>query len=274
MSAQLENGYTRIADEILEKLAKTKLNGTQFRILMVVWRATYGWNKKNHEISESFLAKATGIHKQQIKRELKSLIEKEILIVVKPPTFNQARVIEFNKRYQISSEVTKKIPVNENDTSTVSELVTSTGSELVTQNKDINKQYKNNIYTDIYDYYNSLNLVKHRKLTDSMKKAIKKALKDYTADELKELLQRHATICEITKGNQYPVRKRGLDVFFSQKTNNNAGSPLIYEEYLEGGAKYERYIINKYVDEKETINTNKVGNEALEKAKKFLESRG
>ena len=159
MSPQLEQGYTRIADAILEKVAKTKLNGTQFRILMIVWRSTYGWQKKEHELSEGFLSKATGIHKQQIKRELKKMIDDGILVIEKEATFTTGRVISFNKNYVNSIQVAKKIPVNKNDTPTGSELDTPTGSELDTQNKDINKQYKD---IDVFNHYLSLGLVKHR----------------------------------------------------------------------------------------------------------------
>jgi len=142
MGPQLENGYTKIADAILENIAKSKLNGTQFRILMIVWRSTYGWNKKSYALSESYLSEATGMHKQQIKRELKEMIERGILIEVKAPTFNTSREIQFNKHYVESLEVTKKIPVNKLDTTTGSELGTSTGSELDTQKRDIKKQIK------------------------------------------------------------------------------------------------------------------------------------
>lgn len=146
MGPQLENGYTKIADAILENMSKAKLNGTQFRILLIVWRSTYGWGKKSFALSESYLAEATGIHKQQIKRELKSMIDLGVLIETKAPTFNTPREIQFNKHYLNSLEVSKTIPVNEIDTSTGSELDTPTGSGLDTQNKHINKQSNKQIY--------------------------------------------------------------------------------------------------------------------------------
>ena len=139
MAAQLEDGFTKIANEVLENISKAKLNGTQFRILLTVWRCTYGWNKKQHEISESYLSNATGTHKQQIKRELKAMFELGILTEIHAPTFNTTRIIEFNKRYLISSEVSNKIPVSESDTPTGSENDTPTGSGLDTQKRKINK---------------------------------------------------------------------------------------------------------------------------------------
>jgi hypothetical protein len=41
----------------------------------VVWRYTYGFNRKQHELSQNFIAEATGLHKKQIQRELNNLIK-------------------------------------------------------------------------------------------------------------------------------------------------------------------------------------------------------
>lgn len=100
VGVQLEDGYTRIANEIMEQLSKTRLNGTQFRIVNAVLRYTYGFNRKQHELSESFLAEATECHKKQISRELKVLIERKIILVVKEATFTTGRIIAFNKYYE------------------------------------------------------------------------------------------------------------------------------------------------------------------------------
>lgn len=99
-SPQLENGYTRVANEILEAVAKLPINGTQFRILMAIWRYTYGFNRKEHELSQGFLAEATGLNERQIRRELKKLIDMKIIKVVKEATFTSARVLAFNKHYK------------------------------------------------------------------------------------------------------------------------------------------------------------------------------
>ncbi|KDE46310.1 hypothetical protein DI43_15355 [Geobacillus sp. CAMR12739] len=86
---QLEHGYTKIANEILERMALTKLSPTQFRLIFVIWRYTYGFNRKDHEMSLSFLAEATGVHKQRVKQELDKLIESNIIIVTEEGTFFQ-----------------------------------------------------------------------------------------------------------------------------------------------------------------------------------------
>jgi len=184
MSPQLEDGYTRIADTILEKVAQTKLNGTQFRILMIVWRSTYGWQKKEHELSETFLSKATNIHKQQIKRELRTLIQSEILTVIKEPTFNTGRVIAFNKNYVNSTQVSKTIPPIELDTPTGSENDTPTGSGLDTQKRELNKQYKDT--WKVVDYYKYIcsEFPQPRKITKVRESSINARIKDYGLAEV------------------------------------------------------------------------------------------
>ena len=125
-SPQTENGYTKISNEILDNVCKYPLNGTQWRILLTVWRYTYGFNRKDHSLAIDFICKATGCCKRQIQRELDWLISANILIVTNPPTFVSARRIAFNKdyeTYQLASDntsiqqVSNPTPVDDLDTS-------------------------------------------------------------------------------------------------------------------------------------------------------------
>ncbi len=96
---QIEQGYTRIANEILENIMKVSLNGTQFRIVMAVWRFTYGFQRKEHELSVRFLATAIAASRTQVERELAVLIERKILLT-KEQGAKRARQIQFNKNYE------------------------------------------------------------------------------------------------------------------------------------------------------------------------------
>ena len=139
---QLENGYTKIANEILEHLALTKLSPTQFRLILVIWRYTYGFNRKDHEMSLSFLAEATGIHKQRIKQELDKLIESNIVIVTEEGTNSKSRKLAFNKDYDTWRLQSAK-------ESTVSEIADTRVSEIAYQEiKNINKDLNKNIDDD------------------------------------------------------------------------------------------------------------------------------
>jgi len=94
---QLENGYTKIANEILEHLALTKLSPIQYRLIFVIWRYTYGFNRKEHTLSLSFLSKATNYDQRQLQRELTKLEERKIII--QKVQKGRPRIISFNKNY-------------------------------------------------------------------------------------------------------------------------------------------------------------------------------
>ena len=98
-SPQKENGFTPIANEILEQVVKLPLNGSQFSILITIWRYTYGYNRSKCEISQTFIAKATGISRSHISREINPLFEMEILKYIRKPTHGKSGVIAFNKDY-------------------------------------------------------------------------------------------------------------------------------------------------------------------------------
>jgi phage replication O-like protein O len=143
---QKENGYTAIANEILEAVARTPINATQLKIVLIIWRYTYGFNRKEHRLSETFISKATNIHKKQIQREINDLIKKKIIIIEKEASFTTTRLLSFNKYYD-SWEVANKLPGSGLDTHTGSELATSPGSGLDTQERNIKDNIKEIILT-------------------------------------------------------------------------------------------------------------------------------
>ncbi len=98
-SPQTKNGYTRIANEILENIVKTDLNGTQLRIVMVIWRYTYGFRRKEHEFTLTYLAELLDTVKSHVGRELNILIERKIVDVVGVGP-RRGRILSFNKNYE------------------------------------------------------------------------------------------------------------------------------------------------------------------------------
>ena len=77
---QLEKGYTKIANEILEALAKIRIPGEARQILDVILRKTYGWGKKEDNISLSQFQKNTNLSKPNICRGINKLINMNIII--------------------------------------------------------------------------------------------------------------------------------------------------------------------------------------------------
>ncbi len=74
-SPQLENGHTRIANEILEHLVKMHLSPNQWQVLFCIIRKTYGFSKKVDYIANFQIAESTGLCKAVVSRALQSLGE-------------------------------------------------------------------------------------------------------------------------------------------------------------------------------------------------------
>jgi phage replication O-like protein O len=78
-SPQLENGYTKIANEIIEVLNCCKLTDYERIVIYTVVRKTYGWGKSMDWISHGQISKSTGVLRTKIVSTTSSLIKRKIL---------------------------------------------------------------------------------------------------------------------------------------------------------------------------------------------------
>lgn len=79
-SPQKENGYTAIANELMEAFMRLNLSRHGWRILFCIIRYSYGWNKKSAQLTCSQIARLTGIDVRLIPRTLRNLTGKNIVI--------------------------------------------------------------------------------------------------------------------------------------------------------------------------------------------------
>lgn len=79
---QVENGYTKLANEIVDAFCKFRIRGESWQVLWVILRKTYGYNKKEDWISNSQIIEMTGLKKQNVWRELSELITCKIVIKI------------------------------------------------------------------------------------------------------------------------------------------------------------------------------------------------
>jgi phage replication O-like protein O len=79
-SPQLENGHLRIAYEVWEHLMSSGLLGAEILIVMAVIRQTWGWKKKEAEISLAEFCAMTLQPERTVVRALNSLKAKKLLI--------------------------------------------------------------------------------------------------------------------------------------------------------------------------------------------------
>ena len=141
-NVQLENGYTKVSNQILEMVAKIKLSPTQYRLLFVIWRFTYGFHRKEHSMSLNFLSEATGCDYRQIQRELKRLEERNIIF--QKIEAGICRKISFNKNYdewlvKLAIGKTNSGPIGENVNGTIGETDNQERNKKISKEKDDQK---------------------------------------------------------------------------------------------------------------------------------------
>ena len=112
---QLENGYLKISNEIIEALAKIRISGEARQMLDVIIRKTYGYDKKSDMISTSQFCQATGLNKLAITRARKKLLVSKMITVIKNDT-SQILSYSIQKDYDKWVVVSKMITGIKNDT--------------------------------------------------------------------------------------------------------------------------------------------------------------
>lgn len=96
-SPQLKNGHTDIANEILDVLCKTRINGQDRQVIDFIFRKTYGWHKKRDKISLSQFETGTGLKRSRICECIKNLTNMKIIIRIQDDNGTE---YEFNKNYE------------------------------------------------------------------------------------------------------------------------------------------------------------------------------
>lgn len=81
-SPQCENGYTRLANELLEALCSYRIGGQELRVVLFIVRKTYGFGKKHDKISYGQISKATNIPRKRVAEHVKVLAEKRVLYIL------------------------------------------------------------------------------------------------------------------------------------------------------------------------------------------------
>lgn len=137
-SPQLEDGHTRVANEIMEHIVMFNGNGTQFRILIFIWRYTYGFRRKEHEISISFISKGIGASKSQVDRELTALIDRNVVTVTRLD--GNRRALGFNKDH--TAWKAERCPRNGGQSESVLQLEDDASSKTRTKSYSIPRNKK------------------------------------------------------------------------------------------------------------------------------------
>jgi phage replication O-like protein O len=97
---QVENGnFARIHNDISERLAHTDLNGSEFRCLWFLLRKTYGFQKKEDDISYSQFSEGTKLDRRNVMRSLEKMVQR-CIIYRRENGNNRPQTWGFNKYFE------------------------------------------------------------------------------------------------------------------------------------------------------------------------------
>lgn len=204
---QKENGYTPIANELIEAICSAPFNATQLKIVLFIMRYTYGYSRKEHAFSLTFIAKGTGISRRYISSELNVLIDAGVLTVVKNHTDTEARMLQLNKNYDDWSLKGGTILQQVKNTSTDEQEQDTTGEEF--------------FHTPVEEFF-------HQE-----KQNIKQNIKQVQSDYSKEFE---------TFWNNYPRKKEKRAAYSKFKATKNKGASA--EELIKAAVNYKHECVN------------------------------
>jgi phage replication O-like protein O len=77
--AKLENGYTRIANDLLEAIARHPMTSGQMRVVLAIARLTYGYRKRSASISTRKIAEMCGFKPWMARYTVAALLSAQVL---------------------------------------------------------------------------------------------------------------------------------------------------------------------------------------------------
>ena len=152
--ADLDDGYTRIANELLEAIASADLTARQLKLMLAYVRKTYGFNKKTDRIADEQIALLTGLSRQNVNKAKKELLSMNCLFMdgYQIGVNKEVSAWRFSKCLQVSNLVSKQETkgVFKLETKQVSNPETHKRHSLKTTKDNINKPPKSP-KTDSFD---------------------------------------------------------------------------------------------------------------------------
>lgn len=233
-SPQTENGYTQIANEVLEKLHCLPINGSEFRLLLFVIRKTWGYHKKQDRLPLSQFSRGTGLKRSNVCEGLKSLVVKRLLV-------KQENCYNFNKNWE-QWVVVKRLPPVVKSITASSQTTTKTSSQTTTLKRKKETISKEKIAapppTEVFDLEEKLKKMesKENSHTDIIATFIReKKLKIENGKALSAVIARYARVAmtlsgaytnqqifqaikKIKSDNEYRSRKNGDVVDWTLET--------------------------------------------------------
>lgn len=138
-SPQIEDGYTRIANELLDALFRFDFSKRQYKVVLYVIRRTYGFHKTKDIITNGEIAEATGLNRRNVISTISELVEMNVLQVEKSGVSvrgGEVSYVGINKRYTLWATGA--------DSTLVTSVKTATGADSTL----VSKQSATSVETD------------------------------------------------------------------------------------------------------------------------------
>ncbi len=151
-SPQIENGYTRTANELQEALCKLNMSAYESRVFRAIERLTYGYSKTKDSVSIRQLSKLTDLDFRHAHRALTSLARRKLIDMKTEP--GKVSIIGIQKDYEKWDQPTDASigdtsigDISDGDTSTddATDAYTGIGTDACIDDNQRKKEKKENI---------------------------------------------------------------------------------------------------------------------------------
>ena len=235
---QPTDAHLRVAHSINEAIMMRDFTKRQRKILDLILRLSWGCGKNEAYIPRQNDFCIVGLYEPDIKAELVWLQQSNIITrkekfywfnkdfdqwqISRVKPFEPKRLSELlslnlnGNRPKLSETLTRDLVKHEVKTS---QNTKSTTPKLATSKETLNKVLKKDIYIVLFNLWNDLNIITHKKLTSDMKRAIDSTGKDYTQEEIGQAMQNYAVI--VKSPEYYFDHRWTLADFLSRRHSNN-----------------------------------------------------
>ena len=217
--ADLDDGYTRIANDLYDALIAADLTKHQQKVAHAYVRMTYGYNKKNDRIADSQIAAKAKLPRCKVNVAKQELLAMNVLIQVGKNIGINKNISEWNinKSYQNSNNLQNGNSVTKTVTKSVTETVTMLLPKTEHTKDIISKDNKDNtpispkgenLAQELLNYYNQSRNARCQDFSPFIK-----ALNKYSLDEIKLVIDwfdatgkskaKPQSICRFTRFDGY-----------------------------------------------------------------------
>jgi phage replication O-like protein O len=244
---QIENGFTKIANEVQDAHCRTRIPGEERQVLDAILRKTYGWNKCEDVLSMGQIAQMTGLKRPNVARALKSLVSKKITLVIKSDN-RSINILKFNKNYDEWVLSPPTTGVINNDNKGVIKYVKKVLSKAIHTKDNNTKDKIKKVVVEIPEWINKETWDAFVEMRKVIKKPMTDRAKELMLGKLEKLKYLGQNVTEVLNqsilnnwSDVYEVRgKDGNTGRYNQKDTRSFRDREIDAEAESINLKYER----------------------------------